>query len=132
MNSDYEALGYESTSILSNANELFTTISYGLITWILVFAARAILFTLQGDALKKIDAEISNFEGNEDKNVFEESKQTLNKNDKSKKKKVKKWTKSKKVIKFLFFRQSETNECGVQIQFLPQAIPGSLPWTLSH
>ena len=102
LNEDYQALGYESTSILLNADEMFTTVAMGCVTCVIVFGARALLFTLRSN-LKEMEEELENFgteEGLQRKQteVVDLNNPTPPKKPSAAKKKVRRWARSKLAI----------------------------------
>jgi len=95
LNEDFESLEYESTSVIINSEEIFSTIMLGVCTWIIIFGAKAILFTLRATNIEEAERELRELERQES-NIVSDFRDTPVVKKKSKtKKKIDKWAKSK-------------------------------------
>jgi cysteine-rich repeat protein len=91
VNDRYESLEYFSTSILLNGEDIFTLVIQSFIIWVLVFAIRALLFTLQCH-INVYEEELEKLKKDSD---IDESGVTLKAKAKPKGKKLARWFKNK-------------------------------------
>lgn len=101
LNYRYESIGYESTSIILNSDDMFGIIGQGIFACVIVYGIRAFLFTLSDD-LAYEEEDLKKFEENQQKKIDE----LTNKDNKGNRLKL--WMKKKiidmsKEYRFNFF-----------------------------
>lgn len=95
LNSKYEGMGYNSNSVLINSDDLFSTITTGIISLIIIFGIKAMISTLRPENIENLEREMREKEDEENRDEIVTPTSSERIEESKLKKKAKRWARSK-------------------------------------